>query len=81
MKHDDVPDWVDSAVARDAAYKAARFKFANAIKVLLDRAPDSDGKHALLDAEAACHATIAAATDVAYRLGLRGRSRARGRVR
>ena len=79
MTHKDVPDWVDSAVARDAVYNAAHARFSFTIRALLDRTVDGEGKRAVLDAEAACHAAIAAATDTAYLLGVHGRSGPRRR--
>lgn len=76
MKLKGVPDWLDSAVARDREFAVAKSQLSIAIKVLLVRAQDKEARLAVLGVEEAAHATIAAATDSAWRLGHRGRTRA-----
>ena len=78
MTHNETPDWLDAAVARDPRYAAARTQFGTAIRLLLEKALNSDNKLAVLDAEQAAHAAVAAAIDAAWQLGRCGRSGAAG---
>jgi prephenate dehydrogenase len=64
-----VPEDVDAAVFADPTFKAARTRFGQAIERLAADAPTPEVRQVVLNAEEAAHATIAAAIDVAWRLG------------
>jgi hypothetical protein len=68
-----VPDAVDAAVFADPAFKAARRRFGQAIEQMVANAPTPDARQVPLNAEDAAHAAIAAAIDVAWRLGRNAR--------
>ena len=59
-----VPDDLDIIVAADPAFMAAKARMATAIGQL---ARNADVRDAVLDVESAAYATIAAATDAAWR--------------
>lgn len=72
----EAPDWLDVAVAKDLAFASAKRRLARRIKSLLESVTDAETKKAVLGVEEAAHATIAAATDTAWLLGHRRRTRA-----
>ena len=69
----EVTDTLDAAVAADPTFKAAHRRFSEAIQQLAAACPSPEARIAVLKVEEAVHAAIAAATDVAWRLGRSGR--------
>lgn len=64
-----VPEAVDAAVFADPTFMAARTRFGQAIERLAADAPTPEVRQVVLAAEEAAHAVIAAAIDVAWRIG------------
>ena len=71
-----VPEAFDAVVFADPTFKAARARFGQAIERLAAEGPTSEVRQVVLAAEEAAHAAIAAAIDVAWRLGRSSRPRA-----
>ena len=64
-----VPEAVDAVVFADPTFKAARTRFGQAIERLAAESPTPEVRQVVLAAEETAHAAIAAAIDVAWRIG------------
>ena len=69
-----MPEAVDAAVFADRTFGDARTRFAQAVQRPAAGAPTPKSRQVVLNAEEAAHAAIAAAIDVACRIGRSARS-------